>query len=84
MVKNPPANAEDSRDVCLISGLGRSRGQGQGNPLRYSPLENPMEREVCWDTVHGVAKSWTLSKQFNMHMQFNLLRKKKAIKTKKL
>ena len=44
VVKNPPANAEDIRDVDLIPGLGRSPGRGNDNPLQYSCLENPMER----------------------------------------
>ena len=44
VVKNPPANAEDIRDVGLIPGLGRSPGRGNDNPLQYSCLENPMER----------------------------------------
>ena len=41
MVKNPPANAEDIRDLGLIPGLGRSPGGGHGNPLQYSCLEKP-------------------------------------------
>ena len=41
MVKNPPANAGDIRDVGSIPGLGRSHGEGHGNPLQYSCLENP-------------------------------------------
>ena len=41
-------------------GLGRSPGEGNGNPLRYSCLENPMDRGAWWATVHGVAKSRTL------------------------
>ena len=41
VVKNPPANAGDIRDVGLVSGLGRSPGGGHGNPLQYSCLENP-------------------------------------------
>ena len=44
MVKDPPANAEDVRDAGLIPGLGRYPGGGHGNPLQYSPLENPMDR----------------------------------------
>ena len=44
MVKNPPANAGDIRDVDLIPGLGRSPGGGHGNPLRYSCVEHPMDR----------------------------------------
>jgi len=38
---------------------GRSPGRGNGNPLQYSCLGNPMGREVWWATVHGVTKSWT-------------------------
>ena len=38
-----------------IPGLGRSPGEGHGNPLHYSCLENPMDRETCWATVHGAA-----------------------------
>ena len=44
VVKNLPANAEDIRDVSLIPGLGRSPGEGHGNSLQYSCLENPMDR----------------------------------------
>ena len=40
-----------------IPGLGSSPGGGHGNPLQYSCLENPMVREACWPTVHGIAKS---------------------------
>ena len=49
MVKNPPANA---RDVGRIPGLGRFPGVGNGNPLQYSCLENPMDRGVWWAAVH--------------------------------
>ena len=59
MVKNMPANAGDVRDVGSISGLGRSPGGGYGNPLQYSCLENPTDRETWWATVHRVAKSRT-------------------------
>ena len=44
VVKNPPANAGDTRDAGSISGSGRSPGGGHGNPLQYSCLENPMDR----------------------------------------
>ena len=54
MVKTLPASAGD---VGLIPGLGRSAGGGNGNPLQYSCLENPMDRGACWATVHGVAKN---------------------------
>jgi len=46
VVKNPLANAGDIREVCSIPGLGRSPGEGHGNPLQYSCLENPMDREA--------------------------------------
>ena len=59
VVKNPLANAGDIRDVDSIPGLGRSPGEGHGNLLQYSFLENPMDRGALWMTVHGVAKSWT-------------------------
>ena len=59
MVKIPPANAGDIRDVGLIPGSGRSPGGGHGNPLQYSCLENPMDRGAWWATVHRVAKSHT-------------------------
>ena len=53
-VKNPPVNAGDVRDRSLISGLGRSSGEGNGNPLQYSCLENPMDRGAWEVTVHGL------------------------------
>ena len=59
VIKDPPVNAGDIRDVDLIPGLGRSPGGGHGNPLQYSCLENPMDRGICQAAAHGVAKSWT-------------------------
>ena len=53
------ASVRDSRDLDLISGLGRSPGKGNGTPLQYSCLENPVDREAWWATVHEVAKSQT-------------------------
>ena len=47
VVKNPPANAGDIRDVGSVPGLGRSPGGGHGNPLQYSCLENLKDRGVC-------------------------------------
>ena len=57
--QHPPANAEDSRDVGSVPGLGRSPGGGNGNPLQYSCLKNPMDKGALQATVHGVAKSQT-------------------------
>ena len=57
LVKNPPANAGDARDVGLIPRSRRSSGEGNGNPLQYSCLENPMGRGAWWATVYAVAKS---------------------------
>ena len=56
MVKNPSANGGDARDVGLIPGPGRSPAEGNGNPLQYSCLGNPMDRGVWRATVHGVAR----------------------------
>ena len=57
--KESACNAGDTGDVCSISGSGRSPGEGHGNPLQYSCLENPMDRGGWWATVHEVAKSQT-------------------------
>ena len=51
------ASVYDVGDLGSIPGLGRSAGEGNGNPLQYSCLENPMDREAWRGTVHGVAKS---------------------------
>ena len=59
MVKNPPANAGDIRDVRSSPGLGRSPGGGHGNPLQYSCLENPLDRDDWWARVHSITKSPT-------------------------
>ena len=59
MVKNLPANSGDIKDVGSIPGLGRSPGEGNGNPLQYSCLENPMDRGAWRAGIHGVAKSRT-------------------------
>ena len=62
VVKNLPANAGD---LGSIPGLGRAPGEGNGNPLQYSCLENPMDRGAWWATVHGVTKSRTRLKQLS-------------------
>ena len=55
VVKNPSANAGDTRDMGSVPGSGRSSGEGNGNLLQYSCLENPVDR--AWQsTVYGVAR----------------------------
>ena len=56
MVKNLPANAVDMRDAGSMPGSERSSGGGHGNPLQYSCLENPVDREAWCATVHGITK----------------------------
>ena len=59
VVKNPPANAAAEGDVISVPGWGRSPGEGNGNSLQYSCLENSMDRGDWRATVHGVTKSQT-------------------------
>ena len=59
VVKNLPADAGDAGDMDSIPGSGRSPGGGHSNPLQYSCLENPMNREAWQATVHRVTKSQT-------------------------
>ena len=67
---NLPANAGD---VGSIPGSGRSPGEGNGNPLQYSCLENPMDGGAWWAAVHGVAKSQTrLSNFTSLHLGIEL------------
>ena len=74
MVENLPATQE-----TLVQSLGWEHppGDGNDNPLQYSCLENPMDREVWWATVHGVAKSQTQLSDFTS------LKKKQAMKPQK-
>ena len=62
VVKNLAVNAGDAGDTSLIPGLGRSPGGGNGNPLLFLYLENPMDRGAWQATVHGVTKSQTQRK----------------------
>ena len=57
VVKNLPANAEDTGDSGLIPGSGRSPGGGRGNPFQCSCLGNPMDRRAWWATIHKVTES---------------------------
>ena len=70
VVKNPPANAGDARNtrhIGLTPGLGRSPGEGHGNPLQYSCLENSMDRGAWQAIVHRVTKSWIWLKWLSIH-----------------
>ena len=58
------ASAYNAGDPDSIPGLGRSPGEGNGNALQYSCLENPMDGGACKATVHGIAKSWTRLSNF--------------------
>ena len=57
VVRNPPSNAGDIRDVGSILGSVKCPEVGNGNPLLSSGLENPLDRGVWWAAIHGVAKS---------------------------
>ena len=65
MVKNPCANAGDTRDAGSIPGLGRSPGEGNGNPLQYSFLKSYMDRRVSWIRVHGRPKELDTAEQLS-------------------
>ena len=62
-------SAYSAGDMGLIPVLGRAPKGGNGNPLRYSCLENPMDRGAWWAKVHRVTKSWTRLKQLSTHGQ---------------
>ena len=68
MLKNPPDNAGDMIDVGSIPELGRSPGEGHGNPLQYSCLENPMDKGAWRAAVHRVSKSQTQLKQVSIYI----------------
>ena len=70
MEKSLPASAGDKRDVSLIPGLGGSPGEGYGNPLQYSCLENFMDRGAGKATVYGIAKNWT--QLYNQHFRTHI------------
>ena len=62
-MKNPPADAGDTRDPGSMPDLGRSPGEGSGNPLQYSYLENSMDRAAWRAKVHGVTKESDVTEQ---------------------
>ena len=65
--KESSCHARDARDSGLSPGLGRSPGEGKGNPLQYSCLKSPVDRGAWWATAPGVAKSWM---RLNTHPPF--------------
>ena len=67
LVKNLAASARDTREVGLIPGSGRSSREGNGNPLQYSCLGNPMDRGVWWVTTHGVAKELDMTEHLSTY-----------------
>ena len=68
VVKNPPANAVDIRDAGSIPVSGRFPGEGNGNPLQYSYLGNPMDRGAWWATTHGITKSRDMAEHTHTHI----------------
>ena len=65
---NGKESAHNATDPGWIAELGRSPGEGNGNPLQYSYLENPMDWGVWWVRVHGVTKSWTRLSDFHWRL----------------
>ena len=78
MVKNLPTNTGDVRDAGLIPGLERSHGEGHGNPLKYSCLENPVDSGAWWAAVHGVSRSQTRLSNITFTFHFHALEKEMA------
>ena len=74
-----PGGSEGKASACnvgdpgWIPGSGRSPGEGNGNPLQYSCLENPMDRGAWWATVHGIAKSQTRLSDFTFLFPFSAI-----------
>ena len=79
-----PGGASGKESACnagdpgLISGLGRSPGEGSGHPLQYSCLGNALDRGAWWATVHGVAKSLIPLSDFPFTFHFHALEKEMA------
>ena len=69
VVKNPPASAGDLRGMGSVPGSGRSLRGGHGNPLQYSCLETPKDREAWWATDHGVTESDRTEETQHAHVQ---------------
>ena len=79
-----PGDSDGKESACSvgdpgsISGLGRSPGEGHGNPLQYSCLGNPIDGGPWWAAVHGVTKSRTRLSNFTLTFHFHALEKKMA------
>ena len=73
MVKKLPANAVDIRDAGWIPGWEGFPGRGHGNPLQYSCLEYPMDREVWQATVHGIACESYTTEHMHTHVSVSVL-----------
>ena len=71
MVKSLPANAGDTRYMDSIPGSGRSPEAGNGNPLQYSCLENPVDKAAWGATVNGVTKESDMTEQVNSNEKQN-------------
>ena len=69
LIKNPPANAGDARDIGSIPGSGRSRGEENGNPFQSSCLEIPTDRGPWWATVRRVTKKPDVTEQLSIRAQ---------------
>ena len=67
MVKNLPANAGDAENADSVPGLGRSLGEGNGNPLQYSCLEDPIDRGAWQITAHGGCKESDTAERLSTH-----------------
>ena len=70
MAQNLPANTDDVRDEVSMSGLGRSPGEGNGDPLQYSCLENPVDRGAWCGTVHWVSDESDTVEQLNTNTKY--------------
>ena len=73
------ASACNAGDLGSIPGSGRSPGEGNGNPLQYSCLENPMDGGAWWATVHGVTKSQTQLSEFTHSLTQEKCKRNKAV-----
>ena len=76
-----PANAKDLRDRCSVTESGRSPREGNGNPLQYPCLENPMNRGASGASVHVVAKSWIQLKQVSKKKRKERKKDRKKLNT---